>query len=98
MWSLSLGVCVLWSPSLVFCLYDVAAKLAAGNLLVNPLEPFNSDKIQVKLADLGNACWVVSGREYPLCFYLHCDALSRVAGRTDDGSGSLSWFIVVKPI
>ncbi|XP_061112867.1 SRSF protein kinase 1a isoform X3 [Conger conger] len=34
------------------------AKLAAGNLLVNPLEPFNSDKIQVKLADLGNACWV----------------------------------------
>ncbi|KAG5837821.1 hypothetical protein ANANG_G00217090 [Anguilla anguilla] len=34
------------------------AKLAAGNLLVNLLEPFNSDKIQVKIADLGNACWV----------------------------------------
>ncbi|KAJ8258059.1 hypothetical protein GJAV_G00192720 [Gymnothorax javanicus] len=34
------------------------AKLAAGNLLVNPLEPFNSEKIQVKIADLGNACWV----------------------------------------
>ncbi|XP_060766337.1 SRSF protein kinase 1b isoform X5 [Neoarius graeffei] len=34
------------------------AKLAAGNLLVNPLEPQNADKIQVKIADLGNACWV----------------------------------------
>ncbi|KAI1893121.1 hypothetical protein AGOR_G00140650 [Albula goreensis] len=34
------------------------AKMAAGNLLVNPLEPLNSDKIQVKIADLGNACWV----------------------------------------
>lgn len=34
------------------------AKQAAGNLLVNPLEPLNSDKIKVKIADLGNACWV----------------------------------------
>ncbi|XP_076849839.1 SRSF protein kinase 1b isoform X4 [Brachyhypopomus gauderio] len=34
------------------------AKLAAGNLLVNPLEPLNADKIHVKIADLGNACWV----------------------------------------
>ncbi|XP_051956967.1 SRSF protein kinase 1b isoform X2 [Xyrauchen texanus] len=34
------------------------AKIAAGNLLVNPLEPLNADKIQVKIADLGNACWV----------------------------------------
>uniref|UniRef100_A0AAY5EYA4 non-specific serine/threonine protein kinase n=1 Tax=Electrophorus electricus TaxID=8005 RepID=A0AAY5EYA4_ELEEL len=34
------------------------SKLAAGNLLVNPLEPLNADKIQVKIADLGNACWV----------------------------------------
>ncbi|XP_053509390.1 SRSF protein kinase 1b isoform X4 [Ictalurus furcatus] len=33
-------------------------KLAAGNLLVNPLEPLNADQIQVKIADLGNACWV----------------------------------------
>lgn len=37
-----------------------AAKLAAGTLLVNPLEPLNADKIKVKIADLGNACWVVS--------------------------------------
>uniref|UniRef100_A0A8C1Q6U2 non-specific serine/threonine protein kinase n=2 Tax=Cyprinus carpio TaxID=7962 RepID=A0A8C1Q6U2_CYPCA len=28
------------------------------NLLVNPLEPLNADKIKVKIADLGNACWV----------------------------------------
>ncbi|RXN35393.1 SRSF kinase 1-like isoform X2 [Labeo rohita] len=34
------------------------AKIAAGNLLVNPLEPLNADKIRVKIADLGNACWV----------------------------------------
>ncbi|XP_036434285.1 SRSF protein kinase 1a isoform X2 [Colossoma macropomum] len=34
------------------------AKLAAANLLINPLEPLNSDKIKVKIADLGNACWV----------------------------------------
>ncbi|KAM3877960.1 SRSF protein kinase 1-like [Diretmus argenteus] len=31
---------------------------ASGSLLVNPLEPLNSDKLQVKIADLGNACWV----------------------------------------
>uniref|UniRef100_A0A674AVZ9 non-specific serine/threonine protein kinase n=1 Tax=Salmo trutta TaxID=8032 RepID=A0A674AVZ9_SALTR len=33
-------------------------KIAAGSLLVNPLEPLNADKIQIKIADLGNACWV----------------------------------------
>ncbi|XP_018533234.1 SRSF protein kinase 1b isoform X1 [Lates calcarifer] len=31
---------------------------ASGNMLVNPLEPHNADKLQVKIADLGNACWV----------------------------------------
>ncbi|XP_026098250.1 SRSF protein kinase 1b isoform X4 [Carassius auratus] len=34
------------------------AKIAAGNLLVDPLDPLNADKIRVKIADLGNACWV----------------------------------------
>uniref|UniRef100_A0A3B4CK06 non-specific serine/threonine protein kinase n=1 Tax=Pygocentrus nattereri TaxID=42514 RepID=A0A3B4CK06_PYGNA len=46
---------------LTFCLplfSPPTAKLAAANLLVNPLEPLNSDKIKVKIADLGNACWV----------------------------------------
>ncbi|KAK6318777.1 hypothetical protein J4Q44_G00099880 [Coregonus suidteri] len=33
-------------------------KVAAGSLLVNPLDPLNADKIQIKIADLGNACWV----------------------------------------
>uniref|UniRef100_A0A672PSZ7 non-specific serine/threonine protein kinase n=1 Tax=Sinocyclocheilus grahami TaxID=75366 RepID=A0A672PSZ7_SINGR len=28
------------------------------NLLVNPLDPLNADNIKVKIADLGNACWV----------------------------------------
>ncbi|XP_035008042.1 SRSF protein kinase 1b isoform X2 [Hippoglossus stenolepis] len=31
---------------------------ASGSMLVNPLEPINADKVQVKIADLGNACWV----------------------------------------
>ncbi|XP_013857566.1 SRSF protein kinase 1b isoform X3 [Austrofundulus limnaeus] len=31
---------------------------SAGSMLVNPLEPLNADKLQVKIADLGNACWV----------------------------------------
>lgn len=37
------------------------AKTRAADLLVNPLDPRNADKIRVKIADLGNACWVVSG-------------------------------------
>uniref|UniRef100_A0A667XBV3 non-specific serine/threonine protein kinase n=1 Tax=Myripristis murdjan TaxID=586833 RepID=A0A667XBV3_9TELE len=32
--------------------------VGSGSLLVNPLEPLNADKLQVKIADLGNACWV----------------------------------------
>ncbi|XP_070964605.1 SRSF protein kinase 1-like isoform X1 [Oncorhynchus clarkii lewisi] len=37
---------------------EKTAKLAAGNLLVNPLEPLNADRLKVKIADLGNACWL----------------------------------------
>ncbi|XP_026076859.1 SRSF protein kinase 1 isoform X4 [Carassius auratus] len=33
-------------------------KIAEGNLLVNPLDLLNAEKIRVKIADLGNACWV----------------------------------------
>ncbi|NXS12675.1 SRPK2 kinase, partial [Neodrepanis coruscans] len=36
----------------------VLAKTRAADLLVNPLDPRNADKIRVKIADLGNACWV----------------------------------------
>ncbi|XP_074063606.1 SRSF protein kinase 3 isoform X2 [Macrotis lagotis] len=31
---------------------------SASDFLVNPLEPQNADKIKIKIADLGNACWV----------------------------------------
>ncbi|XP_055988347.1 LOW QUALITY PROTEIN: SRSF protein kinase 1 [Sorex fumeus] len=37
---------------------DNKGKTAAGNFLVNPLEPKNAEKLKVKIADLGNACWV----------------------------------------
>ncbi|NXR05503.1 SRPK2 kinase, partial [Sagittarius serpentarius] len=36
----------------------VLAKTRAADLLVNPLDPRNADKIRVKIADMGNACWV----------------------------------------
>uniref|UniRef100_A0A8C7F373 non-specific serine/threonine protein kinase n=1 Tax=Oncorhynchus kisutch TaxID=8019 RepID=A0A8C7F373_ONCKI len=39
--------------------YDVVlAKAKAADLLVNPLDPRNADTLRVKIADLGNACWV----------------------------------------
>ncbi|XP_068170950.1 SRSF protein kinase 1b [Antennarius striatus] len=31
---------------------------ASSDMLVNPLDPANAQKLQVKIADLGNACWV----------------------------------------
>lgn len=48
------------------------AKTRAADLLVNPLDPRNADKIRVKIADLGNACWVVSITALFLLFSLHC--------------------------
>ncbi|XP_067915379.1 SRSF protein kinase 2-like isoform X3 [Heterodontus francisci] len=33
-------------------------KVRAADLLINPLDPRNAEKIRVKIADLGNACWV----------------------------------------
>uniref|UniRef100_A0A8C9XTK8 non-specific serine/threonine protein kinase n=1 Tax=Sander lucioperca TaxID=283035 RepID=A0A8C9XTK8_SANLU len=50
--------CLFVSLSLSLSLCSDIGKLTAGSLLVNPLEPLNSDKIKVKIADLGNACWV----------------------------------------
>ncbi|XP_010856290.1 PREDICTED: SRSF protein kinase 3-like, partial [Bison bison bison] len=40
-------------------LLSPSTPFGASNLLVNPLEPQNADKIKIKIADLGNACWVV---------------------------------------
>lgn len=34
------------------------ARARAADLLINPLDPRNADSIRVKIADLGNACWV----------------------------------------
>ncbi|XP_046895221.1 SRSF protein kinase 3 [Hypomesus transpacificus] len=31
---------------------------SAADFLVSPLEPGNADKLRIKIADLGNACWV----------------------------------------
>ncbi|KAM5153301.1 SRSF protein kinase 1-like [Mantella aurantiaca] len=33
-------------------------KLTASDFLLNPLDPQNADKLKVKIADLGNACWI----------------------------------------
>ncbi|KAJ8262348.1 hypothetical protein GJAV_G00165420 [Gymnothorax javanicus] len=33
-------------------------KARAADLLVNPLDPRNAETLRVKIADLGNACWV----------------------------------------
>ncbi|RXM27602.1 Plexin-B1 [Acipenser ruthenus] len=35
-----------------------SSAFSSADFLVNPLEPQNADKIQIKIADLGNACWV----------------------------------------
>uniref|UniRef100_A0A4W4GYK3 non-specific serine/threonine protein kinase n=1 Tax=Electrophorus electricus TaxID=8005 RepID=A0A4W4GYK3_ELEEL len=35
-----------------------STKARAADLLVNPLDPRNADTLRVKIADLGNACWV----------------------------------------
>uniref|UniRef100_A0AAY5EXY3 non-specific serine/threonine protein kinase n=1 Tax=Electrophorus electricus TaxID=8005 RepID=A0AAY5EXY3_ELEEL len=40
------------------CVLVHSAKARAADLLVNPLDPRNADTLRVKIADLGNACWV----------------------------------------
>lgn len=58
-------------PVVVYVLFVLAA-FSAADFLVNPLEPQNADKIHIKIADLGNACWVVSAliRSYRPAHYL----------------------------
>ncbi|KAB1276738.1 SRSF protein kinase 2 [Camelus dromedarius] len=58
------------------------AKTRAADLLVNPLDPRNADKIRVKIADLGNACWV----QNPETLLAYCSRLSTPI--RDPGSGS----------
>lgn len=42
-----------------FLLHSLSVKARAADLLINPLDPRNAESIRVKIADLGNACWVV---------------------------------------
>uniref|UniRef100_A0A4W4EPN6 non-specific serine/threonine protein kinase n=1 Tax=Electrophorus electricus TaxID=8005 RepID=A0A4W4EPN6_ELEEL len=42
----------------MFAFLYVIVAFSAADFLVNPLEPQNADKIRIKIADLGNACWV----------------------------------------
>ncbi|XP_028854827.1 SRSF protein kinase 1-like isoform X1 [Denticeps clupeoides] len=45
------------SPHGAMTTSDTEARFGAASLF-SPLQPENADKIQVKIADLGNACWV----------------------------------------
>uniref|UniRef100_A0AAR2K249 non-specific serine/threonine protein kinase n=1 Tax=Pygocentrus nattereri TaxID=42514 RepID=A0AAR2K249_PYGNA len=54
-------VCLCYShviTSLDKCFFLLPIAFSAADFLVNPLEPQNADKICIKIADLGNACWV----------------------------------------
>uniref|UniRef100_A0A674N481 non-specific serine/threonine protein kinase n=1 Tax=Takifugu rubripes TaxID=31033 RepID=A0A674N481_TAKRU len=37
---------------------EQSVRARAADLLINPLDPRNAESIRVKIADLGNACWV----------------------------------------
>uniref|UniRef100_A0A3B5MCL6 non-specific serine/threonine protein kinase n=1 Tax=Xiphophorus couchianus TaxID=32473 RepID=A0A3B5MCL6_9TELE len=36
----------------------LSAGFSSSDFVLNPLDPQNADRLQVKIADLGNACWV----------------------------------------
>uniref|UniRef100_A0A672PWH1 non-specific serine/threonine protein kinase n=1 Tax=Sinocyclocheilus grahami TaxID=75366 RepID=A0A672PWH1_SINGR len=52
----SINGCPLFTSVLKWSVFPPA--YSAADFLVNPLEPQNADKIRIKIADLGNACWV----------------------------------------
>lgn len=61
-------------PGLVYFVLGIGD----SDVLLDLLKPQNADKILIKIADLGNACWVVSD-----CFKInmkniqnHCDVVS----------------------
>uniref|UniRef100_A0A672I888 non-specific serine/threonine protein kinase n=1 Tax=Salarias fasciatus TaxID=181472 RepID=A0A672I888_SALFA len=49
-------VCVCVCVCLLTCL---TVFLVASDFLLSPLDPQNAERLRVKIADLGNACWVV---------------------------------------
>lgn len=55
-------------------------KSTAGNFLLNPLEPKNADKLKVKIADLGNACWVVSFKNFSHQLFKSADSFAVCQG------------------
>uniref|UniRef100_A0A3Q3M747 non-specific serine/threonine protein kinase n=1 Tax=Mastacembelus armatus TaxID=205130 RepID=A0A3Q3M747_9TELE len=55
--------CSLQSKSFHFLLYNMTSLclpsvFTASDFILSPLDPQNADKLRVKIADLGNACWV----------------------------------------
>ena len=49
---------------------SLSAVFTASDFVLSPLDPQNADKLKVKIADLGNACWVVRQRHHLLLFLL----------------------------
>ncbi|XP_023254159.1 SRSF protein kinase 3-like [Seriola lalandi dorsalis] len=43
---------------------------SASDFVLSPLDPQNADKLKVKIADLGNACWVVRHLHHLLLLFL----------------------------
>ncbi|XP_067408497.1 SRSF protein kinase 3 isoform X3 [Emydura macquarii macquarii] len=44
------------------------APFSACEFLVNPLDPQNADRLRIKIADLGNACWVITSHTWWSCW------------------------------
>uniref|UniRef100_A0A8C5HFJ8 non-specific serine/threonine protein kinase n=1 Tax=Gouania willdenowi TaxID=441366 RepID=A0A8C5HFJ8_GOUWI len=38
--------------------HTVCVSVSSSDFLLSPLDPLNADRLKVKIADLGNACWV----------------------------------------
>uniref|UniRef100_A0A8C6UBG6 non-specific serine/threonine protein kinase n=1 Tax=Neogobius melanostomus TaxID=47308 RepID=A0A8C6UBG6_9GOBI len=49
---------ILWGKILTIVSILCFPVFAASDFVLSPLDPQNADKIKVKIADLGNACWV----------------------------------------
>uniref|UniRef100_A0A8C5HEE5 non-specific serine/threonine protein kinase n=1 Tax=Gouania willdenowi TaxID=441366 RepID=A0A8C5HEE5_GOUWI len=42
----------------VLCVCVFITAVSSSDFLLSPLDPLNADRLKVKIADLGNACWV----------------------------------------
>lgn len=50
---------------LITKLPSFSSGFSSSDFVLSPLDPQNADKLRVKIADLGNACWVVSYESSP---------------------------------